>query len=199
MAVAAVVAHGTCTESGKMALFTREALNPGVKPREVWGWALYDFANSGYTTVVLTAVFSAYFVGGVANKADWATLAWTLALSLSYGIVMLTMPAIGAYADRHAAKKRLLVMSTLSCVVCTAALSLVPQFSGAAKVAVALGLIVLSNVFYSYGESLIAAFLPEIAKGEAMGRVSGWGWGLDYVGGMLTLGLSLGYVLWAKS
>ena len=191
--------HVTCTELGNMALFTRDALHPGVKPREVWGWALYAFANSGYTTVVLTAVFSAYFVGGVANKAEWATLAWTLALSLSYAIVMLTMPAIGAYADRHASKKRLLVMSTLSCVVCTAGLALVPQFEGTAKVAVALGLIVLSNVFYSYGESLIAAFLPELAKGDAMGRVSGWGWGLGYVGGMLALGLSLGYVLWAQA
>ena len=200
MAVVAVaVAHVTCTESCAMALFTRDALNPGVKPREVWGWALYDFANSGYTTVVLTAVFSAYFVAGVAGKAEWATLAWTLALSLSYAIVMLTMPAIGAYADRHAAKKRLLAMSTLSCVICTAGLALVPQFSGTAKVAVALGLIVLSNVFFSYGDSLIAAFLPELAKGEAMGRVSGWGWGLGYVGGMLALGLSLGYVLWAQA
>lgn len=182
-----------------MALFTRDALNPGVQPREVWGWALYDFANSGYTTVVLTAVFSAYFVGGVANKAEWATLAWTVALSLSYAIVMLTMPTIGAYADLHACKKRLLVMSTLSCVVCTAALALVPQFDGMTKVVVALGLIVLSNVVYSYGESLIAAFLPELARPESLGRVSGWGWGLGYVGGMLALGLSLGYVLWAQA
>ena len=192
------VVRATCIERSTMALFTRDALNPGVKPREVWGWALYDFANSGYTTVVLTAVFSAYFVAGVAGKAEWATLAWTLALSLSYGIVMLTMPAIGAYADRHASKKRLLVISTLSCVICTAGLALVPHFTGTAKVAVALALIVLSNVFYSYGESLIAAFLPELAKGDAMGRVSGWGWCLGYVGGMLALGLSLGYVLWAQ-
>lgn len=199
MAVVAVVAvRATCIEHHFMALFTSDALNPGVKPREVWGWALYDFANSGYTTVVLTAVFSAYFVGGVAEKAEWATLAWTLALSLSYAIVMLTMPAIGAYADRHAAKKRLLVITTLNCVICTVGLALVPQFSGMAKVAFALGLIVLSNVFYSYGESLIAAFLPELAKAHAMGRVSGWGWGLGYVGGMLALGLSLGYVLWAQ-
>jgi UMF1 family MFS transporter len=54
-------------------------LNPGVQRREVWAWAMYDFANSGYTTVVLTAVFNAYFVGVVAGKADWATLAWTVA------------------------------------------------------------------------------------------------------------------------
>ena len=86
-----------------MALFSADALNPGVRKREVFGWAMYDFANSGYTTVVITAVFAAYFVGGIAGGAAWATLAWTSALSLSYAIVMLTMPGLGAWADRHAA------------------------------------------------------------------------------------------------
>lgn len=57
-----------------MALFSQDALNPGVRKREVFGWAMYDFANSGYTTVVITAVFAAYFVGGIAQKAEWATL-----------------------------------------------------------------------------------------------------------------------------
>ena len=58
-----------------MALFSEDALNPGVRKREVFGWAMYDFANSGYTTVVITAVFAAYFVSGIAGKAQWATFA----------------------------------------------------------------------------------------------------------------------------
>lgn len=169
-------------------------LNAGVKPREVFGWAMYDFANSGYTTVVITAVFAAYFVGAVAGNADWGPLAWTCALSLSYAIVMLTMPALGAWADRHAAKKKLLMAVTVACVLCTAALACV----GPGQVALAVVCIVLSNAFYSYGESLTAAFLPELAKPEAMGRISGWGWALGYVGGMLTLGVCLAYVLWAQ-
>src|SRR3546814_20075562 len=69
----------------------RSALKPGVARREVWSWAMYDFANSGYTTVVLTTVFSAYFVGVVAAQETWATLAFTGALSLSYLAVMLTI------------------------------------------------------------------------------------------------------------
>ena len=48
-----------------------------VRPREVLAWAMYDFANSGYTTVVITAVFNAYFVAVVAGNAPWATFAWT--------------------------------------------------------------------------------------------------------------------------
>ena len=85
-----------------MALFDRSALNPGVPPREVGAWAMYDFANSGYTTVVLTAVFNAYFVGVVAQGADWATLAWTVALALSNIMVTLTMPAAARCRRRHA-------------------------------------------------------------------------------------------------
>jgi UMF1 family MFS transporter len=59
-------------------------------------------------------------------------------------------------------------------------------------------LIILSNTFFSYGESLTAAFLPELAKPGRMGKVSGWGWAFGYFGGMLALGICLGYVIWAQ-
>jgi len=170
------------------------SLNEGVRRREVFGWAMYDFANSGYSTVVLTAVFNAYFVGVVAGGAAWGTLAWTSALAFSSALVMFSMPAIGAYADLRAAKKRLLVFSTVGCVAATALLAL----AGPGDLWLAVLAIVLSNLFYSYGESLIAAFLPELARRDALGRVSGWGWSFGYFGGMLTLGLSLGYVIWAQ-
>jgi UMF1 family MFS transporter len=173
------------------AMFSREALNPGVRLREVFGWAMYDFANSGYTTVVITAVFAAYFVGG----APWATLAWTSALSTSYLIVMLTMPGLGAWADRVAGKRRLLMWVTAGCVISTAALALV----GPGQVALGLLILVISNTFFSYGESLTASFLPELAQPQAMGRVSGWGWAVGYIGGMLTLGVCLAYVLAAQA
>jgi UMF1 family MFS transporter len=177
-----------------LALFPQDALNPGVRRREVFGWAMYDFANSGYTTVVITAVFAAYFVGGIAGKAPWATFAWTAALSASYFIVMLTMPSLGAYADLRAAKKRLLMLVTGCCVLATAGLA----FAQPGAVAWAIVLVIVSNTFYSYGESLTAAFLPELARAKAMGKVSGWGWGFGYFGGMLTLGVCLGYVIWAQ-
>jgi MFS transporter, UMF1 family len=176
-----------------LSLFAQEALNPGVRKREVFGWAMYDFANSGYTTVVLTAVFNTYFVSVVAQGADWGTLAWTLALGLSNLIVMATMPAIGAFADLRAAKKRLLMLTTAACVLSTLAL----YGAGPGDVAWAVIAIVLSNLFYAYGEALTAAFLPELARRDALGKVSGWGWSFGYFGGMLSLGLCLAYAFWA--
>jgi UMF1 family MFS transporter len=170
------------------------ALAPEVKLREVWAWSMYDFANSGYTTVVITAVFSAYFVGAVAGKAPWATFAWTAALSVSYLLILLTAPLVGAWADAHAAKKPLLLYSTVGCVLFTAAL----WYATPGAVVPALVLIALSNYFFGTGENLIAAFLPELANSKAMGRVSGWGWAFGYLGGLVSLAICLAYILWAE-
>jgi UMF1 family MFS transporter len=170
-------------------------LNPGVARREVFAWAMYDFANSGYTTVVLTAVFNAYFVSVVAGNAAWATFAWTAALSVSYLLVMVFGPILGAWADAHAAKKRLLAVSTIVCILGTAGLA----WTGPGAVAWAVAFIIISNVAYALGENLCAAFLPELARPEALGKVSGWGWSLGYFGGILALAVSLAWVMSAES
>lgn len=177
-----------------MAVFDRAALNDGVRGREVLAWSSYDFANSGYTTVVLTAVFNAYFVGVVAGGASWGTLAWTAALALSNLAVMFTLPAIGARADQRASKKAWLALATAGCVLATAGLAGI----GRGDIALAILLIVVSNYFYSMGDALVGAFLPELARPAALGRVSGWGWSFGYFGGMLALGLSLGWVIAAQ-
>ena len=178
-----------------MGMFAQELLNPGVRKREVLGWSLYDFANSGYTTVVLTAVYNAYFVSVIARGQPSATLLWTVLIAVSSFVVMVTMPGLGAWADAHGAKKKLLGLCTVGCVLTTAALAMF----GPDQLWWAAAAVVLSNVFFSYGESLIAAFLPELARRDALGRVSGWGWAFGYLGGMLALGVCLGVVLSAQS
>jgi UMF1 family MFS transporter len=178
-----------------MALFDSQALNPGVTRREVFAWACYDFANSGYTTVVLTAVFSAYFVGTVAADLTHPTTIWTWVLAVSNALVMVAMPLIGAYADLRARKKWLLMWSTVGCVLTTAALAL----SGRGDVALASAAIIASNFFFMIGVALIAAFLPELARPEGLGRVSGWGWSFGYLGGMVALGVCIGYVMWSRA
>ncbi|HSW83631.1 MAG TPA: MFS transporter [Usitatibacter sp.] len=171
------------------------ALNPGVAKREVFAWAMYDFANSGYTTVVLTAVFNAYFVSVIAGNAPWATFAWTAALSVSYAIVMILGPVAGAWADAHAAKKKVLFISTVVCIIGTVALN----WTREGAVGAAVLFIIVSNVAYAMGENLCAAFLPELSRPEALGKVSGWGWSLGYFGGILALGISLAWVMTAES
>jgi UMF1 family MFS transporter len=172
----------------------RHSLAKTVTFREAWAWAMFDFANSGYTTVVITAIFNAYFVAVVADNQPWATFAWTAALAVSYAAIMFSAPLIGAYADAYAAKKRLLALSTIGCVAFTALLA----FSGPGSLWLTIPLIILSNFFYGSGENLIAAFLPELAQSKSLGKVSGWGWSFGYVGGLVSLGACLAYVTWAQ-
>ncbi len=172
----------------------RPLLLPGVRRREFWSWAFYDFANSSYTTVVSTAVFNAYFVSTVAAGQPWATLAWTLAVSFAAAVVMILGPLAGAAADAGGRKKPYLVVSTLACVLGTLGL----MWVGPGDVALGIGFIVLSAIGFGLGEGLIAAWLPLIARPEALGRLSGYGWSLGYGGGLAALALCLGYVQGAQ-
>lgn len=170
-----------------MPLFQRSALKEGVSPREAFGWALFDAANSGYSTVVLTAVFNAYFVSKVCGDASWATFLWSCAVGAANALSMVLMPAIGRMADLTATKKKWLVAATMLCVSATALLAL----SGPGTYVLSVTMLILSYIGYNVGESLNSAFLPEISRPEALGKVSGWGWSLGYVGGLITLGLCL--------
>ncbi|MDP2811972.1 MAG: MFS transporter [Rhodocyclaceae bacterium] len=172
----------------------RKILADGVRVREVWGWAMYDFANSAYTTTVVTAIFNAYFVAVVAAGAPWATLAWTTTQAIASLAIMLTAASIGAYADRHGAKKKLLAVTTVGCVLGTAALFWV----GPGDVVPAMCLVAIASFFFGSGENIIAAFLPELAGEEDLGKVSGWGWSWGYLGGMACLGLCLAWIIGAK-
>lgn len=178
-----------------MSLFSIEHLKEGVSKREVWSWAAFDFANSGYTTVVLTAVFNAYFVSVICADASWATLLWTSVIAASNILAIVLMPLIGAATDLKANKKFWTVLMSVLCIAATVGLA----FTGSGTIVWALLMVVVSNFAYNVGETLNSAFLPEIADERSMGKVSGWGWSFGYCGGLLTLGLSLAIVLAMQS
>jgi UMF1 family MFS transporter len=167
--------------------------------KELLAWALYDFANSGYTTVVQTTIFSAYFVGVVAGieqgiAPGLSTLLWSLAIGIANFSVMISGPLIGAIADHKACKKAFLLISSVGCILSTALLAL----AGPGDIGLAMALVIFSAIMFASGENLIAAFLPEIVPEESMGKMSGYGWSLGYFGGLLTLGICLAYITWAK-
>jgi len=174
-------------------------LNTGekIKIREKFAWAMFDFANSGYTTVVLTTVFNSYFVSVIAGdlESGTATFIWTITIAIANALVLITAPLIGAIADFSANKKRYLMFSAIGCVIFTATL----YFTRQGDITLAIVLVILSSVMFYLGESLIAAFLPEISTPETIGKISGFGWTLGYIGGLLVLGLCLVYVDWAQS
>ncbi|MCK4743257.1 MAG: MFS transporter [Sulfuriflexus sp.] len=170
-----------------------------VTNREKLAWILYDFANSGYATVVLTTIYSAYFVSTIAmsngfNTAS-ATLFWTLTIAMGNILVLFSAPLIGALADIHAIRKKLLVISTFGCILFTALLAIPDP----GDIVAASLLVVLSYFMFASGENLIAAFLPELTTQDNIGRLSGYGWSIGFLGGLSTLLLCLIYVSWAKT
>lgn len=155
---------------------------PPVRKREIFGWAMFDFANSSYTTLIVTVAFSVYFTKLVVPgpRADFY---WGLGIFASNVLVILLSPVIGAMADDTGRKKLFLAGTYLSCVVGTAALFFVIP----GRITLGLALFVVSNVAFSLGENLAGAFLPEISTPANIGRISGLGWGLGYFGGLACL------------
>lgn len=163
---------------------------PRAPAREIFGWAMFDFANSSYTTVIVTVVFSVIFPRLIVGDGpDYAVgnLLWSLALSLSYGAVVLSAAPLGAIMDFRAAKKRFLFASYSVTVLATMSL----YFVSPGQRYLAFALVALSNYGFAVGESFCSSFLPDLGPPDLLGKISGFAWGLGYVGGILCTGLVL--------
>ncbi|MFU8895645.1 MAG: MFS transporter [Gammaproteobacteria bacterium] len=147
---------------------------------------MFDFANQAYTLLIITVVFGDLFtrviVGNDGVDYRLGNFLWSLALSTSYLLVVVCSPIAGAIMDYTATKKRFLFGSYLLTVVATAALYFVAP--GYALLGVLL--LIVSNFAYSIGEAFIASFLPDLGPPEDLGKISGFGWALGYIGGMFS-------------
>ena len=155
-----------------------------VKRREIFGWAMFDFANSSYTTVVITVVYSAFFIGYIVpDNSQVRDSYWSLAMVASTLVALVLSPLAGAICDYTGSKKRYLVLTALICSLATGALALV----GPGQIGWAILLLVISNAAFMLSETFTGSFLPEISTVETMGRISGLGWGIGYLGGLVSI------------
>lgn len=158
--------------------------------REIFGWSMFDFANQAYTLLIITVVFGDLYsriIVGDAPDYRLGNLLWSLALCLSYALVVIGAPLLGAVMDYAQAKKRLLFISYILTVLTTAML----YFVEPGWIWLGFVLIVISNTAYSAGESFIASFLPFLGGPEEQGKISGVGWALGYAGGLVAAGFTL--------
>lgn len=157
-----------------------------VKKREIFGWAMYDFANSSYTTVVISVVYSAFFTAHIVPAESTARdTYWSIAIVASTLIAIVLSPLVGAICDYSGRKKRYLLYSTLVCASSTTLL----YFVGPGNIWLAVGLISISSAAFMIGESFCGSFLTDLATRDNMGKISGLGWGLGYLGGLTSLAL----------
>ena len=160
---------------------------PTYGPRAVWSWAFYDFANSPFTTLVVTFVYATYFTQVIAPDAITGTVLWSRAVTITALVVAICSPLLGALADRGGYRKAFVLLFTVVCILATAALyGVLPG-----QIASALILVVIANVAFEFGTVFYNAFLPDLAPANRIGRISGYGWGLGYIGGLIALALAL--------
>lgn len=167
---------------------------PRAPKKEIFGWAMFDFANQAYTLLIITVIFPVLFTTVIVGDAEadyrLGNLLWSVALSISYFIVVLSGPVFGAIMDYSALKKKFLFASYLLTIVSTALL----YFVEPGLVVLGVILIVISNFAYAIGENFIASFLPSLGPPSDLGKISGFGWALGYVGGLFAAGFVILYL-----
>jgi len=163
---------------------------PAARPGAVASWCLYDWANSAFTTLVVTFVYATYFSQTFAEDADHGTALWSRGITISSLIIAIISPLLGAMADRSGLRRRFLVAATLVSVGATAWLAFIVPGSGNAVLS-ALTLFVIANVGFEVGMVFYNAFLPQLSTPRTIGRISGYAWGLGYAGGLVCLVVAL--------
>ncbi len=167
---------------------TEAALSPQKKA--IWGWCAFDWANSAFTTLVVTFIYSAYFSQAFAPDEQVGTELWSRGVTVSAISVALLSPVLGAMADRAGKRRAWLLLSSGICIVGTVALAFVRP--GAEHSAfLALTVFVIANVAFEVANVFYNAFLPALAPPDRVGRISGYGWALGYAGGLVCLAVAL--------
>ncbi|MDX1563520.1 MAG: MFS transporter, partial [Gammaproteobacteria bacterium] len=124
--------------------------------RAVVSWALYDFANSPFTTLVVTFVYATYFTQAIAPNTIDGTVLWSRGITITALVIAFLSPILGALADRGGLRKRFVLIATLIAAAATAALyGIVPG-----QVMTALVVFIIANVAYEFASVFYNAFLP---------------------------------------
>lgn len=161
---------------------TTDITDSKTRKRNHWAWYMYDFGNSAYAAVILLAVYSAYFKGAVVGGAEGSRL-WGFSLGIAMLVVAVISPILGTIADYTAAKKRILFVFSAVSWIFTALLFFVEQ----GNIFTGMLFFILAEIGYRGGQVFYNALLPEIATPEEIGRVSGNGWAIGSVGGIICL------------
>ncbi len=159
--------------------------------RSIFSWCLYDWANTAFSTVIITFVFGVYFAREIVGDEVEGSAQWSFAIAISGMFIAILGPLLGAVADNSGARKNWIFWLSLLCIVPTAFLWFAMPDGGSGHIIFVLSLVVLGNIGFELSQVFYNAMLPHIAPKEKIGRVSGWAWGLGYFGGLSALVLVL--------
>ncbi len=155
--------------------------DPNKKSRH--SWYLYDFGNSAYASVILLAVYSVYFKGTVVGNGAEGTRLWGLSVGFAAIIVAVISPILGTIADFTKSKKKFLLLFTVLSSVFTALLF----FVGEGDVFLGMLFFILAEIGYRAAQVFYDALLSDVSTPESIGSVSGKGWAVGMLGGIVAL------------
>ncbi len=156
---------------------------------QIIAWCFYDWASSSYFSVVTTFIFSAYFASIVAPNKIIGTYLWGNAIALSAFIIAILSPVFGSIADYGGSKK--IWLFVLTYIGIFASFGLWFAYPASSYVWLILACVIVGNVAIEVGLTFYNAMLPQLISMQYLGRVSGWGWGMGYVGGLSCLSIAL--------
>ncbi|MDG1719414.1 MAG: MFS transporter, partial [Flavobacteriales bacterium] len=154
--------------------------------KEVISWSFYDFANQPFSTIIVTFIYGAFFTSVIASDEKTGTLLWTNGIAITAIIVSILSPILGALADKAGYRKFFLISFTWICAV----FSILLYFPQSGDVFFALSLFVIANIAFELGTVFCNSYLQDLADEKNSGKISGFSWGLGFVGGLLALFLS---------
>jgi len=157
-----------------------------IQNRSKWAWYFYDFGNSAYASIILLAVYSAYFKEAVVGGAEGTRL-WAIAVGVASVAVALLSPVLGAIADFTRFKKQFLILFTLLSVLFTGLLF----FVRVGRVFIGMLFFILAEIGYRAGQLFYDALLTDVSTDETIGTISGNGWAFGMVGGILSLVIAI--------
>jgi UMF1 family MFS transporter len=152
---------------------------------KIFVWTLFDFANTSFSIVVVTFLYAVYFKKTVASGEPIGDLYWSIATSISMIVTAVVGPMLGAIADYSAGKKRFLLFFTLLCIVFTSLLFFVKE----GNIFWGVTIFIVATIGFEAGLIFYDAYLPEITTPKNYGRVSGYGFGMGYLGSLATLAI----------
>ena len=155
--------------------------------KEVFAWSFYDFANQPFTTIIVTFIYSSFFTKVIAENEQIGTTMWANSVALTAVIVAFLSPFLGAIADSGGYRKFFLIIFTWI----SAVFSILLYFPESGDTLMALTLFVIANVAFEMGSVFCNSYLSDLSNPKNSGSISGFAWGLGFVGGLIALFLSL--------
>ena len=154
--------------------------------KQVFSWALYDFANQPFTTIIVTFIYSIFFVNEIALNEQYGTTMWSYAIAITAIVVSFLSPILGALADSIGYRKFFLTVFTWITCLCSVFLF----FPQNGQVFFALTLFVIANICFELSGVFCNSYLHDLSDKKNIGTISGFAWGLGFIGGLLALFLS---------